>query len=171
MTVLMVLLLSAALVIIDQLLKLWALNALVGVPSALVIPGLLQLTYVENRGAAFGIFQGRVPILSLVTGVVLTVILVALVLGKFKNKLVLWSMGLILAGGLGNLLDRIFRGFVVDYLDISPLFSFPVFNFADCCVVIGTGLLMIYLLFLEGKEPKPAPAASDAPPHGEPDGE
>ena len=56
--------------------------------------------------------------------------------------------GLIVAGGLGNLIDRIFRAFVVDYLDVSPLFHFPVFNFADCCVVVGTILLAVWLLVI-----------------------
>ena len=77
-----------------------------------------------------------------------------LLMGKFKSRLNLWSIGLIIAGGTGNLIDRIFRNFVVDYLDISPWFHFPVFNFADCCVVVGTILLMIYLLFFEDKEKK-----------------
>lgn len=145
---------SALLVIIDQLLKLWVLDNLVGSPSVMLIPGLLQLTYVENRGAAFGIMQGKVGFLSIVTLVVIMIAIVAMLMGKFKNKLVIWSVGLIIAGGVGNLIDRMLRTFVVDYLDISPLFRFPVFNFADCCVVIGTGLLLIYLLFFEGKEKK-----------------
>ncbi|MEM1483550.1 signal peptidase II [Oscillospiraceae bacterium PP1C4] len=148
----MILLASALLVFIDQLLKIWVLGNLAGAPSMTLIPGLLQLTYVENRGAAFGILQGRVGILSLITLVVIIGGIVALLMGKFKNKLVMWSVGLIIAGGVGNLIDRVFRTFVVDYLDISPLFHFPVFNFADCCVVIGTGLLMVYLFFFEGKE-------------------
>ena len=66
----------------------------------------------------------------------------------------MWCVALIIAGGIGNLIDRILRGFVVDYLDISPLFNFPVFNLADCCVVIGTFLLMLYLFCLEGRQTK-----------------
>ena len=171
-----VLAVSAFLVAVDQLLKVWALQTLAGGPSILVIPGLLQFTYVENRGAAFGIFQGKTQLLSIVTGIVLAGIIVALVMGKFKHKLVLWSMGLIIAGGVGNLIDRVFRTFVVDYLDISPLFNFPVFNFADCCVVIGTGLLLVYLLFFEekktlGKDAQPVKAEETHPEEEEPGGE
>ena len=176
MTVSLILLSAAALVIVDQLLKIWVLGTLVGAPSVTLIPGLLQLTYVENRGAAFGIFQGKTQLLSIVTGIVLAGIIVALVMGKFKHKLVLWSMGLIISGGVGNLIDRVFRTFVVDYLDISPLFNFPVFNFADCCVVIGTGLLLVYLLFFEekktlGKDAQPVKAEETHPEEEEPSGE
>lgn len=144
-----VLAVSTLLVGIDQLIKFWILEHLAGNPSVTLLPGLLQLTYVENRGAAFGIFQGRVGMLSVVTIAVIIGLLIALMMDIFKNRLCIWSMGLIIAGGVGNLIDRMWRGFVVDYLDISPLFRFPVFNFADCCVVIGTVLLLIYILFFE----------------------
>lgn len=152
-----VLIVSALLVLADQLIKLWVLAALPGAPSVTLIPGLLQLTYVENRGAAFGIFQGRVGLLSIVTLAVIAVAVWLLVSGKIRHKLAMWSVGLIVAGGLGNLIDRIFRAFVVDYLDVSPLFHFPVFNFADCCVVVGTILLAVWLLFLEGRDKKVPP--------------
>ena len=157
-----VLMASAVLVVIDQLIKSWALNTLAGASSVVVIPGLLQLTYVENRGAAFGIFQGKVGLLSIITMAVLIVAIFLLLTGKLKHRLLIWSVGLIIAGGAGNLIDRLTRTFVVDYLDISPLFQFPVFNFADCCVVVGTCLLAIYLLFFDGKGIKKA-----EPPHEE----
>ena len=160
-----VLIVSALLVLADQLIKLWVLAALPGAPSVTLIPGLLQLTYVENRGAAFGIFQGRVGLLSIVTLAVIAVAVWLLVSGKIRHKLAMWSVALIVAGGLGNLIDRIFRAFVVDYLDVSPLFHFPVFNFADCCVVVGTILLAVWLLFLEGRDKK-VPPAPEAPEGG-----
>lgn len=147
-----VLAVSALLVVIDQLLKVWALQALSGSPSIMVIPGLLQFTYVENRGAAFGIFQGRVGLLSLFTLAVIIAAIVMLVRGKLRHPLLMWSVGLIIAGGIGNLIDRVFRSFVVDYIDISPLFNFPVFNFADCCVVVGTVMLAIYMLLIDRRE-------------------
>lgn len=160
-----VLIVSALLVLADQLIKLWVLGALPGAPSVTLIPGFLQLTYVENRGAAFGIFQGRVGLLSIVTLAVIAAAVWLLVRGKIRHKLAMWSVGLIIAGGLGNLIDRIFRTFVVDYLDVSPLFRFPVFNFADCCVVVGTILLAVWLLFLEGRDKK-APPAPEVPEGG-----
>lgn len=163
MTLTIVLTAAALLVAADQLLKLWVLDTLAGGPSRLVIPHLLQLTYVENRGAAFGILQGRIGVLSILTLIVVAVLLVMLIRGKFsKHKLVMWCMALIVAGGLGNLIDRMTRGFVVDYLDISPLFTFPVFNLADCCVVAGTFVLMVYLLLSDIKQkPKAAPETEE----------
>ena len=152
MSNLVLLLTACGLVAADQLFKLLVLRFLAGGPSVMVIPGLLQLTYVENRGAAFGIFQGRVGLLSLVTLAVLIALAVFLVRGSVRHPAGRWSFCLILAGGFGNLIDRVFRGFVVDYLDVSPLFSFPVFNFADCCVVCGSILLVLYFLWWEGKE-------------------
>ena len=145
----------ALLIAADQIIKIWVLQTLAGNPSQPAIPHLLQLTYVENRGAAFGILQGRGGILSVLTLAIIIVLLVLLIRKKFhKSPLVMWCVALIIAGGIGNLIDRILRGFVVDYLDISPLFNFPVFNLADCCVVIGTFLLMFYLFFLEGRQTK-----------------
>ena len=145
------LLISGALVALDQLFKFLVLRFLAGSPSIIVIPGLLQLTYVENRGAAFGIFQGQVGLLSLVTLAVLVALIFFLLRGSVHHSIGRWSLCLIIAGGFGNLIDRVFRRFVVDYLDITPLFSFPVFNFADCCVVCGSVLLVLYFLCFEGK--------------------
>lgn len=154
MSTIVVLCAAAVLIVLDQLLKVWVQTGLSGHASVTVIPGLLQFTYVENRGAAFGIFQGKTVLLSIVTFVVIAALIFAVVKRYFKHNLALWSMGLIIAGGLGNLIDRVFRGYVIDFLDISPLFSFPVFNFADCCVVVGTILYLVYMLFIEGKKGK-----------------
>ena len=114
MSNLVLLLTACGLVAADQLFKLLVLRFLAGGPSVMVIPGLLQLTYVENRGAAFGIFQGRVGLLSLVTLAVLIALAVFLVRGSVRHPAGRWSFCLILAGGFGNLIDRVFRGFVVD---------------------------------------------------------
>lgn len=145
------------LIALDQWIKAWAITALhptVG-GRITVIPGLFYLTYVENRGAAFGIFQGRTFLLGIVSGLVLLYLLFLLLSSKIKGSVLTWSLSLILAGGVGNLIDRFSRGFVVDYLDFSALYGFPVFNLADCCVVCGTGLILIYMLVLEnGTHPK-----------------
>lgn len=145
------LVLIAALVVADQLIKQWGLDVLAQVRQINVIPGLFNLTYVENRGAAFGIFTGGTMILAVVTGILLLAITVCLLLGKIKPDFLLWTVSLGLAGGFGNLYDRIVRGFVVDYLDFSSLFGFPVFNFADCCVVIATILILIYFIRIDLK--------------------
>ena len=70
---------------------------------------------------------------------------------------------LIIAGGTGNLIDRAMYGFVVDYIDINELFSYPMFNFADCCVVIGAVLLAYYALVIEGRQKQAGPKAEEKP--------
>ena len=107
-------------------------------------------------------------LLLAVTGVVLAVLLAGLLLGKFQGPLMRTSITLILAGGLGNLLDRAFHpgGFVVDYIYFEPI-NFPIFNLADICVCVGTFLLAFYILFVEGKQPLAegsAPAGEEPPP-------
>lgn len=140
---------AAVLVLIDQLIKLWVLASLKPVGSITVISNLFDLTYVENPGAAFGILKGETVFLSVIVTAVLLVAVIALLSGKITSKFLIWSIALVIAGGFGNLIDRVARGFVVDYLDFSALFGFPVFNFADCCVVLGTIMILIHMLILE----------------------
>lgn len=147
------LLLAGFLVVVDQVAKLKVLELLLPIGRHEVISGFFSLTYVENRGAAFGILQGRTQLLAIVTGIVLVALMVFLLVGKMGN-LALWAVTLILAGGTGNLIDRIYRGYVVDYLDFSALFGFPVFNFADCCVVVGTFLLLLSILLHDRTQAK-----------------
>lgn len=149
--------LAAALIGIDQLIKLWALHTLAPIRQITVISGLFNLTYVENRGAAFGIFQDKTTLLAVISGILLLLIVVAMLAGKFKPDFLLWIVAVGLAGGVGNLIDRATRGFVVDYLDFSALFNFPVFNFADCCVVIATGLILFFVIRMDAKAAKSVP--------------
>ena len=143
MTAYIALFVSLILIVVDQVIKIWAYQSL---------PHLLRLTYVENFGAAFGILQQKRWLLIGITVAVLAFLVWTLLAKKVTEKPMVWSFALIIAGGAGNLIDRMQRGFVVDYLDVSPLFSFPVFNFADCCVVIGTALMIFYILVLEPKQ-------------------
>ena len=122
----------------DQWLKYWTLQNLAGAPAIDLIPGIFRLTYVENRGAAFGILQGGTVLLAIVS-----VLTVALLLYFYKNipaEKGVWTMRLsyilVIAGAIGNMIDRIFRGYVVDMLEFY-WFSFPVFNLADCFIVVG----------------------------------
>ncbi len=136
---------------IDQLIKQWAITAL-ETGRITVIPNLFYLTYVENYGAAFGILQGKTAFLAVIVSLVVLAALVLLFSGKIKHPLLYWAIVLVIAGGVGNLIDRIFQGYVVDYLDFSALFNFPVFNFADCCVVVGTFSILIYTLFFDNNK-------------------
>lgn len=148
--------LAAILVVADQLIKVWALESLEPISQIVIIPNFFNLTYVENRGAAFGIFQDKTVLLSIISGVLLLLITVALLVGRFKPDFLLWTVAVGLAGGVGNLIDRTVRGFVVDYFDFSSLFGFPVFNFADCCVVAATTLILIYIIRTDAKSVKNA---------------
>lgn len=144
----MALVVAAALIGIDQWIKYLAVTYLAPIQIFPLWDGVFQLTYVENSGAAFGMLSGKTFILVGVTGLVLLGLIVAILLGKVKSNFLVWSLALIIGGGVGNLIDRIALGYVVDYLHVT-LIDFAVFNFADCCVVVGTILLVIYFLFLE----------------------
>lgn len=134
------------LVAVDQLLKLLVLNHLSPIGSYTVIENFLSLTFVKNTGAAFGSFSGYTALLSVVTSVILIVGLIYLLSGKVNPKFLYIPVVMIISGGLANLIDRIFRGYVVDY--IEPLFiDFAVFNFADILVTVGAFIVIAYLLW------------------------
>lgn len=142
---LLVIILSAVIVGIDQLIKYFVFNFLKPVGSVDVIPGLFSLDYVENKGAAFGMMANMRWVFIVFTIVVIAIILYVVLKKKITNKLFIASAILLIGGGIGNLIDRIFLGFVIDYLSVS--FFPPVCNFADYCITIGTVLLLVYLLF------------------------
>lgn len=136
----------AFLIAIDQIIKFIVLKHLEPIGSITVIDKVLSLTYVENTGAAFGSFSGYTRVLSVFTALVLIVGLIYLLSGKIRSKVVYWGLTLIIAGGAANLIDRVGRHFVIDYID--PLFvKFAVFNFADILVTVGAFVVIIYLLY------------------------
>ena len=112
-----------------------------------VIKGVFHLTYVENTGAAFGMLQGNTWFLILTS--VLVSAVVAYLIWKIKpeNRYVKISLALILGGALGNLVDRVLLGYVVDFLDFR---IWPVFNIADSCVVVGA-ILLGYFVVVKGE--------------------
>ncbi|MEG1971900.1 MAG: signal peptidase II [Oscillospiraceae bacterium] len=142
------------LVILDQLIKMWCLRVLRPVESINLIDGFLALTYVENRGAAFGMLSGKQTLLIIVTVCIIIGMEYYMLKVKPKDKWVLLSLSMIIAGGAGNLVDRVLRGFVVDYIDINQWFSYPMFNMADCLVVVGEIILLSALFYSEYKTAK-----------------
>ena len=110
-----------------------------------VIPGLFSLCYSENRGVAFGLFQDGTLIFAITTSVVIILLLILLFKNYKKSKLFATAAALIIGGGLGNLFERLYLGYVVDYLSLS--FFPPICNFADYCITAGTICLIVYLLF------------------------
>ena len=124
---------------------------LMGQKSRALVPTLLDLTYVENTGAAFGMLSGHPLLLAAISLIILAAITVYTIKKEQKHPLFMLAVALVVGGAVGNLIDRVFRGFVVDFLEFS-FFDFPVFNLADCFVVVGVCLLAIQILFLEKGE-------------------
>ena len=150
---LVALLFSLLLVGIDQLTKWIAVNTLSQIATYPLIQDVLHFTYVENRGMAFGLFPGEKWLLIGVTGILLAGLAVAAVKDVFPGNMALFSIAAIVGGGIGNLIDRAFRGFVVDFVDFR-LIHFWVFNFADTCICIGVLFFVISYLSREIKKKK-----------------
>ena len=152
------LLLSAVLALVDQLLKLLVKAELAPIGELPLLDGVLHLTYVENRGMAFGMMQGQKWLLIWVTALVLLVLIAGIIMGKIRKPATLFTTAVIIGGGIGNLIDRVYRGYVVDYIDFR-IINFAVFNFADICVSCGTAVLLVLLfveMLREGKNPEQA---------------
>ena len=139
------LLIAAVIVLADQIIKFFVLNELKPIGTIKVIDGVFNLTYVENRGVAFGIFQDMRWVFVAVTCILLFLIIFYMFKKRPKGKLFYICAGMIIGGGVGNLIDRLVHGYVVDYLAVS--FFPPVCNFADYCITIGVFILVIYVIF------------------------
>lgn len=140
---------------IDQFIKVWAIDNLKGTESIEFIKfgdlKVIDLTYLENDGAVFGSFSGQRVMLVAVS--IIMVLVCGYYLFKYgkTSKLFAICLTLIISGGIGNGIDRIFRdGRVVDYIEVK-LFNFAIFNFADMCVVVGVILLAVYIFFIDAK--------------------
>jgi signal peptidase II len=145
-------LITLLLIICDQVSKIAVLKYLKPVGTTVVLKDILSLTYVENRGAAFGILQNSRWVFICATIIILAVLIIYKIKYKPQGKIINTSLCLLISGAIGNLIDRIFRGFVVDMLEVTFI-EYPVFNVADCFVVVGAILLGIYIMFIY-KEPE-----------------
>lgn len=134
-------------VLVDFVTKRWAMGSFSQGGEKEVITNVFRLTYVENRGAAFGLFQNRRYVFIIIT-VIMVCLILALAYKKRKSLFVSLSSALVVSGALGNLIDRVFLGYVIDFIDFCFI-DFPVFNVADCFVCIGAALLAIYFIFIE----------------------
>lgn len=138
-------------IILDRITKLWALNVLKPDNDIIVIKNYFQLAYLENRGAAFGIFQNKVVFLSLFTVILIIGLIIYLYKNRGKSRILSISLSLIISGALGNFYDRIVYKYVVDFICVhyKDIYYFPTFNVADIFVFCGTILLAIYILRME----------------------
>ncbi|MBE6152305.1 MAG: signal peptidase II [Firmicutes bacterium] len=133
--------------ILDQIIKVIIINYLSLYQSINVIKSFFNITYVRNNGAAWSILSGNRLLLISISIVALIIIYNCFIRNQKLTKLENFSYGILIGGTVGNLTDRIFRGYVVDYLDFNLFgYNFPIFNFADICIVIGISLICIVLI-------------------------
>ena len=151
---------AALVVIIDQLTKLWILSNFVLYEHQNIIPGFFDLVYVTNTGAAFGFLAGskswlRQVFFVGVSTVALAVIVYAYGHLKKQGRIFVYSLGLIGGGAIGNLIDRLRFGSVVDFLDFYlGSHHWPAFNVADSAITLGVGLFMLGMLMQHMEENK-----------------
>ena len=161
----------AALVVLalDQITKFWISSSMMLGTNIQVIEGFARLRYTHNTGAAFGLFADSTGILSILSLPVIIGILVAFVRLSHPTNLSVLAAGLVVGGAVGNLVDRIRLGYVVDFVDVygphikinDMVYTFPVFNAADSAITVGVILILAGLLF--GKAAESAPSTSAAP--------
>ncbi len=149
-------LLTAAVVILsvaaDQITKLIAVKFLAPDKDVTVLNNILNFTYAENKGAAFGILNNQRWVFIILTVLFIIFLFFAILKKMIKGKFGTVCVALIIGGGIGNLIDRIFLGYVVDFINFKLIYFIcpAIFNVADMCVVIGGILGLIWLLFLGG---------------------
>lgn len=135
---------SIILLCIDQISKLLVVNLLTKTDSLTIIKNFFYLTYINNDGAAFSILVGKRIFLILIAVLVIVMLIRYIKKNNIQNKLELVSISLIIGGSLGNLMDRVVRGYVIDFLDFKIFnYNFPIFNLADTFIVIGVFLLLL----------------------------
>ena len=142
------LILSILFVIVDQVVKMWIVNNFSLHDGMELTNGLLSILYVRNTGAAWGMFEGKMVFFYLITAVAVGTLLYLMFKEKGKSKLLLTAYSLILAGAVGNFIDRIRLGYVVDMFKFEFI-DFPIFNVADICLTIGVIFLFYYVIFKE----------------------
>ena len=137
--------LAVILTVVDQMSKEWIVNVTEGVEGRgfPVIKGIINFTYVKNNGASMGLFGGQRVFLIAVTVIVFAFGLWYYIKNRPENTLLIAATSLIASGAVGNLIDRIQLGYVRDFIDLDFM-NFYIFNFADCAICVGAGLLILY---------------------------
>ena len=157
--------LLAALIGADRLLKQWVVTHLALGESAPFLPGIVQFTRLHNYGAAWSSFSGKTAVLLVITTALMIAVAILLLRKIVRHPLGVIAGLLILGGGIGNYIDRIVLGYVVDMFDLQFM-HYPIFNLADCFVVVGAILGAVYYLWLYEKyDKKENPHESDADSH------
>jgi signal peptidase II len=147
---------------LDQLTKYYIMSNFALGEGTDFIKYIVDIYYIHNRGAAWGMLSGRTWLLLVITALVMVFCVGFLIKNGNGSKLLLFSMTLVISGGIGNMIDRVFRnGNVIDFLHFVFWPDFPVFNVADCAIVIGAGLLILYFLIDTVKEYKTEKGKAD----------
>lgn len=144
-------LIALALVVIDQLTKWGIVQNFDLYQEKVILPGVFSLFYIQNEGAAWGIFQGRMVFFYIITVVVVGYLIYMFHKENNKTRLVGISFAMILAGAIGNFIDRLLNGYVVDMFRLDFI-NFPIFNVADVCLTVGVILMIIHVVFFEKEE-------------------
>jgi len=143
-------LIVALIACLDQITKVIIIQQVDLFEKITVIPGVFDITHIRNDGAAYNMFSQLPVLLIVMPALVMLAGLVYIgVAHKEKSHLLMIAICMVIGGGLGNLIDRILKGYVVDFFDIHII---PVFNVADIFICTGCGLLFIYLIFIDGKQ-------------------
>jgi signal peptidase II len=143
--------LAAAVVLADQFAKLLVVSRIDADRAICVIPKVIDFVYVKNTGAAFSIMADMTWLLAIVSVVFCAAVAVYFVRKQPKSRLQCTALTLMFSGAMGNALDRIFRGYVVDFIR-TAFIDFPVFNIADMAITVGAAVLIIYIILSEKKE-------------------
>ncbi|WP_041582388.1 signal peptidase II [Salisediminibacterium selenitireducens] len=144
---------AVAVIAIDQLTKYIVVIQMEQGQSIELISGFLYLTSHRNAGAAFGILQGQMWLFYIATVIVVGVIVYMIITQAKESRFFGISLGLVLGGAIGNFIDRLLEGEVVDFIDVFIFtYNFPIFNVADSALVIGVGLMMIYFILEEKRQ-------------------
>lgn len=147
------LLMSVILVLGDQLVKWWVVQNFALYSGMDLIKGIVNIFYIQNTGAAWGIFSGEMVFFFGITAVAVVAMLYLMYQERGKSKIAMAAYVLILAGAIGNFIDRFRLGYVVDMIRLEFI-DFPIFNVADMYLTIGVAILFIYIIFVEGKKEK-----------------
>ena len=136
---------------VDQLSKYWVVNNIGLTDSFTVIPDVIDFVYVKNTGAAFSFLSDKtygIILLTVISVLFCIGVMFFMIKHKPENKLLNISLALMISGAIGNVIDRIARGYVVDFIE-TTFIKFPVFNVADIAITIGAALIIIYILFFD----------------------
>lgn len=142
---------SLIIILADQVVKYLVVSGMSVGDTAFSILNLFDITYVQNKGAAFSILSEKVSLLSVISVVFCAGVIVYWIKKKPEHPLLKTSIMLMFSGALANAADRIFRGFVVDYIK-TAFINFPVFNIADICITVGAALLVVYVIWFDEED-------------------